>query len=181
MRVAITGAHGVGKSTLAAAISHELEVPELPTPGRTLAGLGLPVNQRASVASQAVAWLMQYRFERELSAWVSSRSLLDVWAYTVLAGERGVSGPIEAALLSELERSTQAAIVGAYDVLVYVPPAIPLIADDIRDVDKVFQSAVDARISKSIARWEVAHDTVDVSNPGAVAILLERLVALAHV
>lgn len=179
MKIAITGAHGVGKSTLAAAVAQTLGVPELATPGRTLADLGLPVNERASVTSQAVAWLMQYRFERESSAWVSSRSLLDVWAYTSLAGDRGLSGPVEVALLSELERTTPIAIAGAYDCLVYVPPVIPLLADDVRGADKVFQDAVDRRIRESIDRWRVATVSLDVSDRDSVAALLERLTSRA--
>jgi hypothetical protein len=75
MRVAITGGHGVGKSKV-------LGVPVLSTPGRTLAGRGLPVNEDATIISQSVAWLLQYRFEREQTAWVAPRSLIDVWAYT---------------------------------------------------------------------------------------------------
>lgn len=175
MRVAITGAHGVGKSTLAGQIGQALRVPELATPGRTLADLGLPVNERATVTSQAVAWMMQYRFEREAAVWVSSRSLLDVWAYTSLAGERAISSAVEAALLDELERATPLAILGAYDALIYVPPTIPLHADDVRGADRDFQRAVDVRIKQSIDRWSVATVTVDVSDPSAVAALLGQL------
>jgi broad-specificity NMP kinase len=48
MRVAITGAHGVGKSTLAEELSEVLAAPVLSTPGRTLAARGLPVNEDAT-------------------------------------------------------------------------------------------------------------------------------------
>jgi hypothetical protein len=88
MRIAITGAHGVGKSTLASQLSDTLGLPELPTPGRTMAARGLPINEAATVSSQLVACLLQYRLERERSAWVASRSLIDVWAYTVQASGR---------------------------------------------------------------------------------------------
>jgi predicted ATPase len=175
MRVAITGAHGVGKSTLAAAISERLGVPELPTPGRSLARLGLPVNEEASVTSQVVAWLMQFRFEREHRDWVSSRSLIDVWAYTSLAGERAASDPVEAVLLSELERSTRLAIEGAYEVLIYVPPVIPLVGDDVREADAAFQRSVDERITDLIKRWHLAHETVDVNDSDAVLDMFATL------
>jgi hypothetical protein len=122
---------------------------------------------------------MQYRFERESRVWVSSRALLDVWAYTSLAAERGISGPVEAALFSELERATPLAMAGVYDVLVYVPPVIPLQADDVRGADRGFQVAVDRRIRESIDRWRVAMVTVDVSDQDSVAALLGRLTSRA--
>jgi hypothetical protein len=177
MRVAITGAHGVGKSTLAGRIADALGVPELTTPGRTLAGEGLPINEAATTTSQAVAWLMQLRFERESQAWVSSRSLIDVWAYTSLAGGRGVSGPVEAALLRELERATPLAVANAYDALVYVPPTIPLVADEVRGDDIAFQAAVDERIHEAIIRWHVPHEILDVNDAPAVDQLVKNLVS----
>jgi predicted GNAT superfamily acetyltransferase len=145
-----------------------------------MAAARLPVNEAASVSSQAVAWLMQFRFEREASAWVSSRSLLDVWAYTQLAGERGASGPVETALLQELKRATPVAVADAYDLLVYVPPVIELVADEVRDAGADFQTAVDERIREAIDRWQVPHETLDVSDESAIDALLARLARIAH-
>ncbi len=76
MRIAIIGAHGVGKSTLADELSAVLSLPVLATPGRTLAKRGLPVNEDATIASQTVAWLLQYHFEREQSSRHGSRRAL---------------------------------------------------------------------------------------------------------
>jgi nicotinamide riboside kinase len=175
MRIAITGAHGVGKSTLARQLCNAFKLPELPTPGRTLAEQGLPVNQAATVASQLVAWLRQYRFERELGAWVTSRSLIDVWAYTVLAAARNGTGPVERALMDELARVTPLTIDGAYDWLVYVPPTIPLVADNVRADDTSFQRATDEAIRQALADWDVPHVRVDVSDTEAVTKLINRL------
>jgi hypothetical protein len=175
MRVAITGAHGVGKSTLAGRISHALDTPELPTPGRTLASEGLPINEEATVSSQAIAWLMQFRFERESPAWVSSRSLIDVWAYAALAGGRGVSGTVERALLRELEGATRIALGAAYDTLIYVPPMIALVSDGVRVSTSSFQAAVDTLIREALVGWGVAHERIDVTDARAVDGLIEDL------
>jgi nicotinamide riboside kinase len=175
MRIAITGAHGVGKSTLARQLCDALGLPELPTPGRTLAEQGLPVNEAATVASQLVAWLRQYRFERERSAWVASRSLIDVWAYTVLAAERTRTDPVERALMDELARVTPLTIDGAYDWLVYVPPMIPLVADNVRPDDASFQRTTDDAICRALADWDVPHIRVDVTDTEAVKKLIKRL------
>jgi nicotinamide riboside kinase len=175
MRIAITGAHGVGKSTLAAQLCHALALPELPTPGRTLASQGLPVNEAATVPSQLVAWLLQYRLERERSAWVASRSLIDVWAYTALAAGRTSLDPVEDALFRELTLVTPLAIGGIYDELIYVPPAVPLVADDVRVADSAFQRETDEAIMGALANWEVPHVTVDVRDRRATETLTTRL------
>jgi adenylate kinase family enzyme len=175
MRVAIAGAHGVGKSTLAGKLCVALELPELPTPGRTLASKGLPVNEAATVPSQLVAWLMQYRFERERSAWVASRSLIDVWAYTALAAERGTLDRVEEALVDELARATRLAVDGAYDELIYVAPGISLRADDVRTDDVSFQRSTDEAIRRALDDWKVPHACVDVRDPVAVEELTARL------
>jgi nicotinamide riboside kinase len=175
MRVAITGAHGVGKSTLTAQITRELGLYELPTPGRTFAARGLPVNQSATVTSQTAAWLLQYRLERERVSWVASRSLVDVWAYTFQAAVGKSLEPIEQALLDELANATPLALLEAYDELIYVPPRIPLIADTVRTDESSFQLAIDEAIQTALTNWKVPHSTLDVTDTAAVESLLDRL------
>lgn len=180
MRVAITGAHGVGKSTLAAELSEVLAVPVLSTPGRTMAARGLPVNKDATIASQSVAWLLQYRFEREQPAWVAPRSLVDVWAYTVQAAGRGAPAPVETALLEELERSTPLAVAERYDHLIYIPPRIALQADDVRPSGQAFQRATDEAIVGALVQWSIPHTELDVLDRGAVQALISRLASDAN-
>jgi nicotinamide riboside kinase len=175
VRIAITGAHGVGKSTLAARLGDTLGLSELPTPGRTLAAQGLPINDAATVTSQVVAWLLQYRLERERNAWVASRSLIDVWVYTTQAATSHELDPIERALVTELAGATPLAIKDAYDELIYVPPRITLVADDARSADKDFQDSIDAGIREALADWRIDHVELDVRDEQAVDALVERL------
>jgi hypothetical protein len=137
----------------------------------------LPVNEDATVASQAVAWLLQYRFEREQPAWVAPRSLIDVWAYTVQAAERHVPMPVEAALLQEVERSTPIAVAERYDHLIYIPPRIALQGDDVRPSGEAFQRSTDEAIVSALARWQIPHTTLDVRDRSAVQALIDRLAA----
>jgi nicotinamide riboside kinase len=175
MRIALTGAHGVGKSTLVARLSRSLGLPELPTPGRTLVEQGLPINKAATVASQLVAWLLQYRFERERSAWVASRSLIDVWVYTAHAAARNDVEPVEQALARELALSTPLAVSGAYDELIYLPPRIPLVPDEVRSGDESFQRSIDAGIREALTEWRIPHTELDVRDHDAVEELVVRL------
>ncbi len=179
MRVALTGAHGVGKSTLAEEMSGVLDVPVLSTPGRTLAAQGLPVNDQATVTSQTLAWLLQFRFERELDMWVAPRTLIDVWAYTLQSAARQEMSALEDGLLAELRRATPLAVAGRYDELIYIPPRIALQADGVRPTDEEFQRETDEAILTALAEWRIAHTILDVTDRGAVEAELERLAARA--
>jgi nicotinamide riboside kinase len=179
MRVAITGAHGVGKSTLAAELSGILGMPVLTTPGRTLASRGLPVNDEATVTSQTLAWLLQYRFEREQPDWIAPRSLIDVWAYTAQAAVRHEPTTLESALLEELERVTPIAVAKRYDELIYIPPRIALQADGVRPTEAGFQRSTDEAISAALAEWRIPHTVLDVTDRRAAEAVLDRLAAKA--
>ncbi|HUA12816.1 MAG TPA: AAA family ATPase [Solirubrobacteraceae bacterium] len=175
MRVALTGAHGVGKSTLAEELAGTLDVPVLPTPGRTLAARGLPINDQASVTSQTLAWLLQFAFERERNSWVAPRTLIDVWAYAVQAAERRELSALETALLEELHRATPLAALERYDELLYIPPRIALQGDGVRPTDEEFQRSTDAAILTALSDWRVPHTVLDVTDRGAIDAELERL------
>jgi AAA domain len=179
MRVALTGAHGVGKSTFAGKLAAVLHVPVLSTPGRELATSGLPVSETATVTSQTLAWLLQYRFEREQHSWVAPRSLIDIWAYTVQAAERSEPTAVEHALLGELERATRIAIAESYDELIYLPPRIPLQGDDVRPADPRFQRATDAAIASALRQWQVPHTVLDISDGEAVERQIAHLTQIA--
>jgi nicotinamide riboside kinase len=179
MRVALTGAHGVGKSILAEELSGVLEVPVLSTPGRTLAARGLPVNEQATVTSQTLAWLLQFRFERELDRWVAPRTLIDVWAYTLQAAARQEMSALEDGLLDELYRATPLAVAGRYDELIYIPPRIALQGDGVRPTDEEFQRHTDEAILTALVDWRIAHTVLDVTDRGTVEAELERLTARA--
>jgi nicotinamide riboside kinase len=175
MRIAITGAHGVGKSTLANELAAMLNVGVLSTPGRTLAQRGLPVNEEATIISQTLAWLMQYRFEREQADWIAPRSLIDVWAYTVQAASRQQLTTVESALLEELERDTPITVVERYDLLIYIPPRIALQGDDVRPSGQEFQRATDEAILSALTTWQLPHTVLDVTDRRAVEAELHRI------
>jgi nicotinamide riboside kinase len=176
MKIAITGAHGTGKTTLAHRIANRFGLAELPTPGRTMAQQSLPVNLDATVTSQALAWFIQAELEAATTDWVANRSLLDVWAYAAVAAERAAPTDIETALLDQMEATTRAMWPGRYDAVFYTPPRIPLVADDVRSADPGFQAAVDGRIRRALSDWRLAHITVDVTSDGDLEAA-ERLLA----
>jgi hypothetical protein len=140
-----------------------------------MATRGLPINQAASVTSQAIAWLLQLRWEQEGRSWIAARSLIDIYTYAALAAERGAT-LLEHALLGELEGATRALVAQPrYDVLVYLAPMLALRPDDVRDPDPSFQSAVDSRIRLLLVEWKLEYLTLDPRAPDAVEQVLVRL------
>jgi nicotinamide riboside kinase len=175
MKIALSGAHGTGKTTLARALASEFDLKELPTPGRLMAAQGLPVNQDATVTSQCLAWLMQLSLESEFDDWISMRSLVDVWAYTALAYGRASPARLDTALFNEVTKATRLLLGGRYDVLFFLPPRIPLVADDVRSDDEAFQAAVDEKIREGLETWGVERIVLDVTDEDAIPAAVERV------
>lgn len=178
VKLALSGAHGVGKSTLARRFADELQLAVLPTPGRWMAKQGLPINQEASVASQTLAWLLQQQFEGDHTSWVASRSLVDIWAYTALAAERDTS-PLAQSTFATLTTVTQRILVGRYTALLYLPPRVPLRPDEIRPADVHFQARIDELIRGALDRWQLPHLEIDATLPDVYERAL-RYVKDAH-
>lgn len=178
MRIAFTGAQGTGKSTLADAVAAHYDLAILPTPGRTMLARGLPINTEATVVSQTLAWLLQLELEASQTMWIATRSLIDVWAYGALAAHRAEQSELEMALFNQLSTTTEALLPMRYDALFYLPPRIPLRADEARLADEEFQKQTDAMIRSGIERWNVDHVEIDVTDPDAEAQVLEHVARL---
>jgi hypothetical protein len=135
---------------------------------------GLPINEEATVASQVLAWLLQQEFEAGEPEWVSSRSLIDVWAYAALAADRD-QDRLAQALFTSLTAVTQTEVQDRYTALVYLPPRIPLRPDVVRPHSEAFQRATDAQIRAGLSAFGISYREVDVSRPAACDEALSEL------
>lgn len=168
MRIAFTGAHGTGKSTIVGPLARELDLVELPTPGRWLKQQGIGVNTETSVSSQAIGWFLQYGYEHSSRDWISSRCMLDVLAYAGVPAETRELSLVDRHLLNQMTSATRSHLLsGTYDALFYLPPRIPLVADDIRIADQAFQSDTDRFIHDKLLQWNVPFEEIDVTDPRA--------------
>ncbi|SHJ77998.1 ATP/GTP-binding protein [Desulfofundulus thermosubterraneus] len=152
-RIAITGAHGAGKTTLAKALSETLDLPLITERARVVArnmGIG---HCRELVQNRALAWRFQEEvLEAQIRAqsehpggFVSDRSTLDCIAYFRLyLGDRFRG--------AEASRYYYRARFHAWrklDLLVYVPPVSRVEPDGFRlegfagQVDSLIRAEVD--------------------------------------
>ena len=152
MRIALTGTHGIGKTTLAKQLSERLGIPYLDEVARKVARIyGFENSNQVKESSyeriksyQLDVWANQIKEERKnYSGFISCRSVLDAIAYSIY-----YNGGITDTWLDVLNCITYD-LTADYDVLVYcpIPDDIASPTDDgFRLMDRDSQIAVDCII-----------------------------------
>ncbi|MEW5899004.1 MAG: ATP-binding protein [Bacillota bacterium] len=139
MRIALTGAHGVGKTTLARALAEKLDLPLITDRARKAAALTGIAQVRELRQDKMKATFFQYTVLVQQLAWeaqnpdgfVSDRSVLDLLAYWSAYG------------LADNHSYMTLCFNQEYDLLVYVPIEFQLVGDGFRDTELNFQQRVD--------------------------------------
>jgi len=147
MRIAITGTHGTGKTTLAQVVAERLNLPLITEAARHVARVMGITHAGIFIQDKALARRFQQAVLREQiraennypGGFVSDRSTLDCCAYWMAYGLEAYPGYEEICFSNP------------YDLLVYVPPEIPCRADGFRDTDEALRQLVDEHIKKSLA------------------------------
>jgi len=177
LRIALTGSHGAGKTTLARALAEKLDKTLIADRARS-AALETGVNHvRELREDRQKAMLFQYAVlvrqlaeeaRRPLTGFVSDRSTLDFLAYWQAYG------------LPENPAYEKVCLNNRYDLLVYVPAEFPPEEDGFRDPDPAFQREVDRRIREllPLVPWPVVR--VSGTLEKRAAAVLTRLRELPH-
>lgn len=154
MRIAIAGAHGVGKSTLAALLAVELDLPLIEEVARAVAAeMGYMSTQEIVAANMidkqrfqnsVLTCQLNTEFRYCTRGFVSDRSVIDIAAYTAWYK------------LPEAKEIRKSAIEYAkknYDLLLYIPLGDAPVEDDgFRLVDRKSQEQVDKLIARMIGK-----------------------------
>ena len=152
IKIAISGTHGVGKTTLAKRLAESLYVPLLSEVARDVAvSTGIEHTEQISEGSYlaklmfqgAIFGLQGLKEKMYPGGFVSDRSILDCIAYCYLYGlpEHFISTLREAALIHS----------GGYDLIIYCPiPGCHVQDDGFRLTDKISQQKVDSYIQELI-------------------------------
>jgi len=167
-KIAIVGAHGVGKTTLTNELRSRLAgkglgvisvAPEIPReicrlaadPGFYRRGKNNPLKQALLLFGQIQS--EHFSLPGEDGVLICDRGVLDLWAYSkyLFADEFQAAGVLELyeALVERYARS--------YQMHFYVPAEFPPSDDGIRENDRSFQAAVDETIREFLEKYSVPH------------------------
>ena len=144
-RIAIVGSFSTGKTTLAEALAQKLDLPLLPEVAREVAALGFKLDKDASPATEALIFLRQYNNELSTEEFVGDRSLIDVMAYAgwVLDNQERTK---DFYLWDECVKLAERRLRTNYSHVFYLPIEFPIVVDDLRPDDPVFQKDIDERV-----------------------------------
>ena len=141
MKIAITGAQGVGKTTLAEQINNDYpDLKILPEAARLAKQAGYNLDQTATIETEL--WLIRKQIELESieNNWVADRCGIDLLAYIHHLFSK------ESALM-EFATKTLVPRFSNYDLVLYLPSGQFAIEDDgVRVTDIKFQQAIDRRV-----------------------------------
>ena len=182
MRIALIGAHGTGKTTLATALADELRMrqisvevtPEIPriicdraeNPEYFRRGNNKLLKQILLLVGQPI----YEQAAGHSSVCVCDRSILDHWAYTKhfffdeMITEK-IAGHLEFLVAKHMN---------SYDQLFYVPIEFSAEDDGTREGDADFQSAIDREIRDLLSTHAIEHRRVNGSVGERLSIVLKE-------
>jgi nicotinamide riboside kinase len=184
-RIALTGSHGTGKTTLANALVAHLagngvvatSVPEVPR--QVCAAAGDPEffrRENNSLTRQITLLYGQPVYERRAEAdgpsmVVCDRTVLDHWAYTTALFEEA----LRAEALDKVLAAFTSSYMPSYDLIAYVPIEFGPVDDGTREGDVEFQQQIDRRIRDLLTEFAVEHIVVRGSVEERLAQLLAAI------
>jgi len=150
MKIAITGAQGVGKTTLARQINkHHSDFKILPEAARLAVEAGYNLDQTATTETELWLIAKQIDLESIKSNWVADRSCIDLLAYIHYLFSKESS-------LIEFATKTLVPRFSKYDLVLYLPSGQFAIEDDgLRSTDMKFQQAIDERIRDILEKHKI--------------------------
>lgn len=189
LKIALTGSHGTGKTTLANLLVQRLSeegltaaaVQEIPRLICELAGdpeyfrraYNTPLRQLLLLIGQAVH---ERKLEFEVDVLVTDRSLLDHWIYTVNLFEE----KLIAERVLEVTDGLVALHLSTYSAIFYVPIEFPPVDDGTREADEGFQHEIDHDLRAWLDRREINIIAVHGSPEERVETVLRQIEGLVH-
>lgn len=138
MKIAIVGAMGVGKTTLATDLSRVTEIKVLPEVARIMIEEGYELDKGVTIPIEREMLKRQVELEEAEDSFIADRGIVDILAYsTLLFGDSVL-------LLNDINKKLCDA---EYDIIFHLAPEFPIEDDGIRSTDVDFQSKVDREVN----------------------------------
>lgn len=157
-RIVITGASGVGKTSLATLLAAKMELHLIPEVARELChqmGFSNPteIPDQASFRTQVLQ--QQIAVEGTAGSFISDRSTIDCW----LLWQRW---QICSAMTYDTEAyyDTCRAHAASYTHIVYVPPMFEPVEDNFRWTDKDYMKQIDRTVRTTLYDWDLIPKTL---------------------
>lgn len=154
MRIGFMGAQGVGKTTLLKElVGYSALVGHAFIPGMTrniTKRLGLPINEQGTFETQKALVKNMVWHLKAYENLVTDRTLLDIYAYTVYMHEKGKLDSTQVNYIRQRVIKYQP----LFDLVVFMRPEFPLVADGVRSVDASFAIEVAACMERVVHNHE---------------------------
>jgi len=173
MRIAVTGSHGVGKTTL---ISHLLGVLNkeeekfklLPETPRQAVELGFTINENTPIETQF--WIFAKQIEMEHLAknyFIADKCFIDLLAYSKFLF---LDKPEFLQVLNDIAKKA----VANYNLVIYVPAGeFPIEDDGVRSTDPKFQKEIDRLVVDILNEFGVSYIKISGNREERIGKVLE--------
>lgn len=141
MKIALTGTHGVGKTTLVEALREQYYFKDYffdVNVTRWVRSLGFPINEIASDASQEINMIKRVAHLNTHDNLIADRSLFDIYAYSYYSWKNGT---LSAESLN-YQRDLLIHNIDKYDLVILLKPEFELEMDGTRSDSKQFQNDI---------------------------------------
>lgn len=167
MRIAISGAHGQGKTTLVEALKQRPEFKDYQiasSPTRAISKLS-PIGPAGTSHTQMLI-MMQHYANHLPSNVILDRCALDGFAYTQHL-YKNISHNIYS-IIEDLFKY----LIPQYDIIFYIEPELPLVDDGVRPVDTIFFNYIKRQFEVVIKHYKIR--TVSLS--GSVEERVQKII-----
>lgn len=154
MRIGISGAQSVGKTTLLSALRSErifqdYEICNEVT--RRVASYGLPINEGGTSITQKL--IMQEHIVNVFmyEDMITDRTALDGIVYTEYLR---INGKLSSEDYQEVKRIFSK-VIPMYDYLFYIPPEFPIVDDGVRSTDEKFREEIAYIFESKIKKYDL--------------------------